>query len=152
VLTQFQSRFEALPGQTGALFFLRDRLVGVEVAPDPRYFQEMWMPLVCFCYGVAAWEEERRAGDAPPGPAKPFAAGNLAELGQRLAESRQKVEERLQRALEAAPRERLERQEEERFLGLRLYTALGERFAGQYVEDDGRLVYASLAATPRQIP
>ena len=109
------------------------------------------MPLVCFCYGGAAWEEERRAGDAGGQEPAPFAARSLAELSQKLAEARQQREERLQRALQAVPRERLQRQEEERFLGLRLYTAQSERFAGQYVEEDGRLVYASLAATPRYL-
>jgi len=46
LLTQYQSRLELLPGQTGALFFLGDRLIGVELAPSADYFREVWMPLV----------------------------------------------------------------------------------------------------------
>jgi len=146
-LTQYQSRLEALPGQTGALFFLRDRLVGVEVAPSAAYFQDLWMPLVCFCYGVAALYDEEIQPRALPAP-EPFTARNLAELRAQLTERRQQTAEKVRTMLEAVPRERLERQEEERFLDLKLYTVQSSRFAGQYVEDAGRLIYASLAATP----
>ena len=55
VLTQMMSRLECLPGQTGALFFLRDKLVGVELAPSADYFCEWWPALVCFCYGVEVY-------------------------------------------------------------------------------------------------
>jgi hypothetical protein len=42
--------------------------------------------------------------------------------------------------------ERFDRVEEERYLPMRLDTVGGERVAGQYAEDGGRLVYASLFA------
>src|SRR5439155_15029669 len=76
LLTQYQSRFELLQGQTGALFFLGERLAGVEIAPSAAYFREVWTPLVCFCYGVAAMERE---GKVKEQPLLPFAAGNLRE-------------------------------------------------------------------------
>jgi hypothetical protein len=151
-LTQWQSRLEALPGQTGALFFLRDRLAGLEVTPGVRYFQEVWMPLVCFCYGVAALQEEGKGGErrgSRAADAKPFPARSLSELRQQLANSRGELADQVWTMLDATPREALDCQEEERFLSLRLFTALGTNFAGQYVEDDGRLVYASLTATPK---
>jgi hypothetical protein len=146
-LTQYQSRLEALPGQTGALFFLRGRLAGVEIAPNQAYFREVWMPLVCFCYGPAALYEEEVRRDRLP-EARPLRARNLAELCSRLEDSRRELAARVRTMLEAVPREKMARQEEERFLGLRLYTAVGRCFAGQFVEEEGRLVYASLAATP----
>jgi hypothetical protein len=151
VLTQFQSRFELLPGQTGALFFLGDRLVGVETAPGAAYFAEVWMPLVCFCYGVAALQLEGSNPPAPPAP-EPLPGRDLGELRGRLAELRRDRQQRLLEALARTPAERFERQEEERFLDLRLYTALGERFAGQYVEKDGAVVYASLFARSDFVP
>jgi hypothetical protein len=142
-LTQYQSRFELLPGQTGALFFLGDCLAGVEVAPSAAYFREVWTPLVCFCYGVAAMELEGRAGDLP---VLPFAAGSLRELRAQLFASRQARVLRIQEWLSRTPADPLDRREEEGYLGLRLYTAAGKRFVGQFVEDAGRLVYASLTA------
>jgi hypothetical protein len=157
-LTQYQSRFELLPGQTGALFLLRDRLagdrlVGVEIAPTADYFRELWMPLVCFCYGTAAMELERHdAARQPAAQPQPFAASSLAELRPALAESRRERLGQVHDALARTPAERFQKQEEERFLDLRLFTALGQNFAGQYVEQDGRLVYVSLTARSKYLP
>jgi hypothetical protein len=145
VLTQYQSRFELLNGQTGALFFLGDRLAGVEITPSAAYFREVWTPLVCFCYGVGAMELEKQTEERP---ALPFAAGSLPELRGQLAASRELRLGRVRQWLTQTPADRLDRQEEESYLGLKLYTATGKHFAGQYVEDEGRLVYASLTARP----
>jgi hypothetical protein len=146
VLTQYQSRLELLPGQTGALFFLGDRLAGVEIAPGAAYFREVWMPLVCFCYGTAAQELERVA---PPLPApEPLAARSLPELRERLAESRAARLHQVSEWLARTPAEQLRRQEEERYLDLRLFTATGEHYSGQFVEENDRLLYASLTARP----
>jgi ARG and Rhodanese-Phosphatase-superfamily-associated Protein domain len=150
VLTQFQSRLEPLPGQTGALFFLHDRLVGVEVAPSAAYFNEVWMPLVCFCYGTAALEAERARRQTDETP-EPLQAQSLGELRVRLEESRQQRLERIRSGLARMPVERFQRHEQERYLGARLFTVLGERFTGQYVEEEGRLVYASLTARLRVV-
>jgi hypothetical protein len=151
LLTQYQSRFELLPGQTGALFFLRDRLVGVEIAPTPGYFEEVWMPLACFCYGTAALELEG-AGPTPAGPAEPLPARSLPELRRRLAEARRQRQERYRALLAGTPPEEFRPQEEERFLGLRLHTVEGKNFAGQVVEEAGQVVYASLFARAHWAP
>lgn len=145
VLTQYQSRLELVPGQTGALFFLHERLVGVEIAPGADYFRELWMPLVCFCYGTAALEVERGQLPAEAAP-EPLPAGNLRELRGQLELARQRRGDRVRAALARMPVERLKRAEQERYLNLRLYTVSGENFAGQYVEEEGRLVYASLSS------
>ena len=145
VLTQYQSRLELLPGQTGALFFLNERLVGVEIAPGADYFRELWMPLACFCYGTAALEAERGWLPAEAQP-EPFAARDLRELRARLEQSRQCRCQRVETLLAKRPVERFGSEEQERYLRLRLHTVFGDHFAGQYVEDEGRLVYASLAA------
>jgi hypothetical protein len=180
-LTQYQSRFELLDGQTGALFFLRDRLVGVELAPSADYFREVWFPLLCFCYGTAAMELEQRDGQAEvvrragrkalraepalvgagvsdvrdvgdvvveDGP-EPFPAKDLADLRRCLADARWERQRRLREPLLAAKPERYDLREEERYLGLRLLTAVGQNLAGQVVQEDGptgRTVYASLTA------
>ena len=147
-LTQYQSRFELLPGQTGALFFLGDRLAGIEIAPSAAYFREVWTPLVCFCYGVASMELERQIEERP---ALPFAARNLGELRSELTASREARIRRVHGWLARTPADRLERQEQESYLGLKLFTGTGKDFVGQYVEDEGRLVYASLTARTRYL-
>ena len=146
-LTQYQSRFELLPAQTGALFFLGDRLTGVELAPSAEYFKDVWFPLVCFCYGAAALELQKP--DAPKPQPVPFQAASLTDLRRKLSELREIRLNRVRQWLAATPVEQFRQQEEERYLELKLTTALGVNFAGQYVEDNGELVYLSLAARPQ---
>lgn len=145
-LTQYQSRLELLPQQTGAVFFIGDKLAGVEIAPSAAYFQELWMPLVCFCYGVAAMYEEKDLEVNKP--LVPFCASNLQELREQLNQSRLERQEQVRNWLAQTPAEQFSIEEEERFLSLRLQTVTGKNFAGQYVEEEGRLLYASLFAKP----
>jgi hypothetical protein len=139
VLTQFQSRLELRPGQVGALFFIGERLAGLEIAPDPRYFAEIWMALVCFAYGPAAWNAEPAAQ-----PAEPFDVDDLDGLRTALTRRRASVAGEVERALAEVTWQHAELAEEERFLDLRLSTVHGETVGGQVVVDDQRLVYASL--------
>ncbi len=148
-LTQYQTRLELLPHQTGALFFIRDKFAGMEIAPSADYFQELWMPLVCFCYGVAAMYGEKDIEVKKP--VVPFSASNLKELREQLNQSRCDRQEQVRNWLAQTPAEQFELKEEERFLSLRLQTVTGKNFAGQFVEEEGRLVYASLFAKPRYL-
>ncbi|GAB4187844.1 MAG: hypothetical protein Fur006_27980 [Coleofasciculaceae cyanobacterium] len=143
-LTQYQSRLELLPHQTGAVFFIGDKLAGVEIVPSAAYFQELWMPLVCFCYGVAAMYQEKDLEVNKP--LIPFWASNLQELRKQLNQSRLERQELVRNWLAQTPAEEFGIEEEERFLSLRLQTVTGKHFAGQFVEEEGRLLYASLFA------
>ncbi|HBB34958.1 MAG TPA: hypothetical protein DDZ80_15620 [Cyanobacteria bacterium UBA8803] len=145
-LTQYQSRLELLPHQTGAVFFVGGKLAGVEIAPSAAYFQELWMPLVCFCYGVAAMYQEQDVEVNQP--LVPFSASNLQELRAQLNQSRLERQEQIRHWLAQTPAEQFEIEEEERFLSLRLQTVTGNNFAGQFVEEEGHLLYASLFAKP----
>jgi hypothetical protein len=140
VLTQYQSRLELLDGQLGALFFVGDSLAGVEIAPDPGYFAEVWMALVCFAYGPAAW-----AAPAGAGP-DPCTADSLDGVRAGLARRRQSVADEVAAWLAAAAWQPSSVTEEERYLDLRLSTVSGPAAAGQVVTDGSRLVYASLFA------
>jgi hypothetical protein len=143
VLTQYQSRLELLDGQLGALFFVGDRLAGVEIAPDPVYFAEVWMALVCFAYGPAAWSAETRAPDeAFP----PFEADSLDGVRAALQRRRHSVADEVGQWLARAAWRPGDLVEEERYLDLRLSTVVADAVAGQVVTDGSRLVYASLFA------
>lgn len=138
-LDRFRNRFELMPEQRGALFFLDRELVGVELGPNPEYFRDVWTPLVAFCYGTAAWARQQTQ---PLPVTKPFTARTLGELKSELEEVRTLREQQLQRSL--VQRDPLKLIEEERYQDCVLRTALGRKFCGQLVERDGKLVYASL--------
>jgi hypothetical protein len=144
-LTQYQSRLERSPGQVGALFFIADRLAGVEIAPDPRYFAEVWMALVCFAYGVAAWHAPQ-AQEA----VLPYEVSTMDELKAVLDADRRAFADQVRGWLADAYGEPTELVEEERFLDLRLSTVRGAGLGGQLVTDGRRLVYASVFARAPQ--
>jgi len=151
-LNQYRSRFELLDGQTGAMFFLDDCLAGVEIAPSIECFRELWMPLVCFCYGVAAMEMETVGGvpQVKPSRARPFEGENLAELREKLVESRWERQLRLREPAAYGAKDgkapAFRATEEERHQKMRLSTVASENFCGQVVEEDGKLLYASITA------
>ena len=145
-LTQYASRFELLPGQTGALFFLCDKLAGIEIAPSSQYFEEVWAALVRFCYGVAAMEIERRNSASETTTALPFHGKDLEDVRRQLMESRKATTQRLMESLRTMKPEQFEIEEEERFLELRLSTVTSRNFTGQIVQEGGDLVYASIFA------
>ncbi|WP_433323267.1 ARPP-1 family domain-containing protein [Spirillospora sp. CA-294931] len=142
VLTQFQSRLELHPGQLGALFFVGDRFAGLEIAPDPVYFAEVWTALVCFAYGVAAWHAEPPTGL----DAEPYVAATLAELRAELDRDRASRVAQVARWLAEVPAGPVQAQEEDAYLGLRLSTLTAPHLAGQVVTDGGRAVYVSVFA------
>lgn len=145
-LTQYQSRLEYLPGQRGAIFFKGDRLAGIELAPTPEYFEEIWMPLVCFCYGSEDWyyQQQQKQDTAAP---IPFPATTLAELEGQFSQNRLARQKQIGNNFAKIPADSFEKQEEERFLDMRLYTIKGQHFAGQTVEENEQLLYASIFAT-----
>jgi len=150
-LNQFRNRFELMPEQTGAFFFIGNKLAGFEIAPNPEYFSEVWLPLVCFCYGPAARYEEQKINISAV-EAVPFPAKNLSELRKELDKERQKVKDNLMAVLNSAPEEKFSCEEEERYLELRLSTVMGKNFSGQYVSDeDNDLIYASISASGKYI-
>jgi hypothetical protein len=157
-LNQYQSRFELLSGQVGAFFFLRDKLVGLEIAPSHRYFRELWMPLVCFGYGVAAMWEERFNQGNELGDLVPYSVRNLDELEEQLQHERKKVQEQWMKKLSQTDWNQGKVEVEDTYRNLRLNTVIGNDFAGQFVEEvesigrmvrskkKKRLVYASCFA------
>ena len=126
---------------------LNGKLAGVELAPTARYFEETWMPLACFCYGTAAmYLEEKEKSNGNGAKVVPFEADSLAALSRELMQHREAAQQRALEAVASAPRSKFAQREEERYLDMQLLTVTGDHFSGQMVEEDGHLVYASLAA------
>jgi hypothetical protein len=149
-LTQYQTRLELLPQQIGAIFLLSDRLIGIEIAPNAAYFEELWMPLVCFCYGVAAMRAQQPASNLDKS-FRPFATNSLSALREKLHQSRLQFQEKVLTSLAKTPKQSFKIKEEERFLSMTLKTFTGSQFAGQFVEEKQELVYLSLFAKPEYL-
>ncbi|MCP4129464.1 MAG: hypothetical protein GY754_00470 [bacterium] len=144
-LNQYEHRFELQPGQRGALFFVKNRLAGIEIAPTEAYFKDIWKPLVCFSYGASAMLEEEVRG-IKEAYAAPLSGSNLAELKESLFQSRKDTALSVENMLRHPPKKSLSFKEEERYTNLVLSTVTNKFFSGQVVFDGETLIYASIFA------
>ena len=148
-LGQFPNRFELVENQRGALVVIGDRLAGIELAPSAAYFAELWMGLLCFCYGTEAMALENKGWTHPAPPA--LEGADLGELKRSLATRRSRVQAQLDAIIASATSGNASFQDEDAYLDLQLRTVNSEMFVGQLVEDASGPVYASLTATARQL-
>lgn len=141
-LNQYVNRFELLRDQIGAIYFLDNRLAGIEIAPSVQYFAEIWTAVTCFCYGTAALYAERKAAEKTL--EKPERCETLTELRTRLQARREARDARLLEAISSVKSSLNDVTEEERMLDLSLCTVKGAEFSGQLIRRRGELMYASI--------
>lgn len=144
-LNFYGKQFELLPNQIGALFFLDEEPVGIEIGPTAEWFADIWDSLLCFCYGTAAWELE---GQNVRREAAPQRLNTLEAVRGQLIERRCAYTQSLLDGLGKCSWELQENEEEENLLDLRLSTLRTKDFFGQTIKRGGsELVYASLFRT-----
>jgi hypothetical protein len=144
-LQRYRHGLEPCPGQVGAAYFVAGQLVGVEVAPNAAYWLDLSSVLAIYGYGPSALLATQHRLSAPRPPLDLDGLADLDDLAGRLESSRGAHRARL---LEAV------RQEvdvlsggwvtDERRHGLDVRTLLGERWAGQHVQEEGQTVYLSV--------
>jgi len=61
-LQEFVAEFELVPHQRGAIILINDKVVGVEISPNPMAFSAQWEILIRDCYGSEAITQQ----EAPP--------------------------------------------------------------------------------------
>ena len=126
-------RIELLTGQTGALFFLNDQPVGLEIAPSPSYFATLWQPLLT-SYGIAALLHEQET-PAVPLSTERYNASRLSELRTELFRTRHRRQEQLEASIAVRSTDPIAIEEHQRWRNYRVQSLSGSRFAGQYVEE-----------------
>lgn len=139
-LRSLPCRIELIAGQTGALFFIEDRPVGLEIAPSPACFQAIWRPLLVECYGLTALLREYDS-PRPARPPEPYVASSLAELRTELFRARHLGQERLMSAVSARSAGAFAVEAGQRWRNFRVHSLTGMAFGGQYIEE-------TLAADP----
>lgn len=53
-LETFIAQFEPVEKQVGAIFIINNVLIGIEIVPNYKIWQQMWRPLIRDCYGSEA--------------------------------------------------------------------------------------------------
>jgi hypothetical protein len=142
-LLLFRHALETLPEQVGAAFFIANRLVGIEVAPNAAYWQDIAPILTIYCYGSAALLADQLQMGVVHQPVQLDALNTVADLKQRLVETRAQDQalhfEALRECIEA-PWNSLPEAESQ---GLNIATLSQDTWSGQSVKDGETLLYLS---------
>jgi ARG and Rhodanese-Phosphatase-superfamily-associated Protein domain len=143
-LLPLRHAFEAEPGQVGAAYFIGGRLAGLEVAPTPSYWQDLFPILTMYCYGPAALMAERKRWATERQVVDLEGLTGLDDLERRLGEAR--ASERASRiaTVEALVSADWSQDVDEERAGLRVVSAVREEWRGQVVRSDTETVYESL--------
>lgn len=149
-LDEFVAEFECVPRQIGAIILIDDQVVGVERAPSHTYWNGIWPSLIRECYGSLAIRVTQLKGECPTLPVsrRPLpSAHSLDELETIIADIAQQEDDQAKATVREILREQLTLRKDESMAGLSLETTESDRFAGQVVSDEQRVVYASLPAS-----
>lgn len=140
-LNVYGKQFEQTSNQRGALFFLDDQLVGIEIAPSKAYFSDIWNSLVCFCYGTAAHTLKRKTDTSNEIIQR---EKNLEQVRKNLIRRRDQYTVSLFDHLKSINWKIKSIDEEESLMDLRLNTVHTDKFYGQIIQRNKELIYASL--------
>lgn len=138
---------EASPEQTGAVFLCNNTVVGIELAPDANFWNDLHRPLVMYCYaplrlikelaGIKAWTGETLAIEKPTG------INDIESAWIELVARRQERINGLMNQLKALPIKNMKIDQE---LGQnQLLTIDIDNFVGQIVLQDNQAAYVSLS-------
>lgn len=143
-LNEYGKQFELIHNQRGAVFFIDDSPVGIEIGPSAVYFADIWNSLVCFCYGTAAMiAEQNSAANVEPIVREATVDVTRKKLRIRREMSLNRLKDAFAK-LDWTPQEFTE---EECLMNLRLYTFRSSSFYGQIVRRNNELIYASMFRT-----
>lgn len=151
-LGEFVAQFECLPKQTGAIVLIDNHVVGLEIAPNPEYWAEVWEPLIRACYGSEtvrrlltkkADEKDHKVSDSAITQATSIT--QLEDAVYRFEENERSkaqgiVKNVMEQKLSFSPYS-------DNVVGKYICSdATNGTYAGQVVMNDGYVVYASLVA------
>jgi hypothetical protein len=138
---------EPYPNQTGALFLCNNTVMGIELAPDTAFWQDLHKPLVMYCYAPLRLINE--VNDVTTWTGKSLPIENLTSLDdlqsrwEQLTRHRQERVNEVMKNLQAEPIANisLEQQQGKNLL----LTTKTKDFVGQIVWQDDKPAYVSLS-------
>lgn len=150
-LNEFLGQFEVVHKQVGAIILMNGFVVGIERAPNYKYWKELWGPLVRECYGSLAVQYAKKFGDNPSPPRtriplKSVGVNSLGDIRKALDEAQSKETDTTKGIVKKFISKRFIRNEDETVEGLSVETVNHDQFTGQIVRDSEKVVYASLVA------
>jgi len=158
-LDQFVAEFEPVTNQIGAIVLIGGKVVGVERAPNTKYWLQVWSMLIRECYGSMAILESRKAGGVPPVPktrvelrqtkGRSFSE-KIADLKDALRTAKNLEYQRVKNLVDSVCESDLPVKTSGTSTGGKKVEDVGDvnaRFVGQLFRENESVVYASLIST-----
>jgi hypothetical protein len=148
-LEQFVAEFECVPSQVGAIVLINGNVVGIERAPNPKFWLEIWRALIRECYGSLAIETVRKTGNRLPMaatrvPLKEKGIATLDDIGLELTRARGEEEEKVKKIIRDLLDKPFTKKIEEGVGDYKILTIGNDQFEGQIVVSGESLPYCSI--------
>ena len=143
-LNVYDRQFELLNRQVGAVIFLDNQPIGIEIGPTAEYFADIWTSLINFCYGSAALEAEMSTAKKNDESETVIREASLAGLRSQLMYRRESVTNQLINSLASCSWQMTENKVEETLFNMELATVRTADFYGQVIRDKSTMIYASM--------
>ena len=149
-LDEFVAEFECVPGQCGAIILVDGQVVGIERAPSPKFWRDIWTALIRECYGSLSIEvAQKRDGHVPSTrvPLRVRGVSSLDDIANALKKAREKEEDQTNKIVRKLLNDPFAETQEEKLSEFNLLTLKNDQFTGQVVRDGEKVCYASLFTT-----
>jgi len=147
-LDQFVAEFEIVPKQIGAIILINGSVTGVERAPNPRYWSELWRPLVRECYGSLSIEVARKNSRTPTSrlrvPLKSRGLGSLEDLEREIERAEAEEDKRVREIVRELLDDPFSDKVEDTMNGYDIVSLENDQFNGQVLRKSRSIVYASM--------
>jgi len=148
-LNTFIAEFEVVPKMVGAIILLNGDVIGVERAPNYKFWRELWKPLIRESYGsVALWFAKKHAKKPlPPKMRIPLASANIRSIKDILPELEKvekQEEERVKKVVKGFIHTKFSRKVEQRENNCSFESIINKQFIGQVLLKDEGFPYVSL--------
>ena len=136
--------FEMEQGQTGGAYFVRNQLVGIEIAPSESYFADVFPILSIYCFGPEVLAAEREGLKDHGFRANLDSLTGLDDLRRRMNDSRKQHLDARSNTIEVLSGKKWRSKKCEHRKGFSVSTIETEGWIGQAVKQGDQLVYLSI--------
>jgi hypothetical protein len=156
-LGDFIAQFECQPGQVGAIVLIENRIVGVEIAPNPEYWTDVWKALIRDCYGTEVVRRLVKGIAKTPKvtDSKITQANSLDELDTAVRDFEEDQRDRTEAIIANVADTNIDTKADEQITvhgkKYQIYDVKTGNYVGQVVKEDNFICYASITANAGKI-
>lgn len=152
-LEEFVAEFETVNKQVGAIVIINGKVVGVERAPNYKYWKQLWKELVRGCYASYALQVSKNKQVTEKEINKIRSAMNLNninsldDLSKEFERTETTQKNKINNILKGFINDKFTVTTDETISSITRQNVTNNQFSGQIVKDNAAIVYASVITT-----